>query len=154
MGEKIFIPYGAIYYLGKVLYRTAKVGFLTVRDKNKRKKEIAKFVKEVLTIEELEKISEMVFLELISNVKFKKENLTTKELEEIKEIIDSVIESKVCATETPKFQILKKIQVWLEVILLLRDEKEMKRLGVDREEFIKQHLDFLNIEGKGDEKSN
>ena len=83
MGEEIFIPYGAIYYLGKVLYRTAKAGFLTIRDKNKRKKEIAKFVKEVLTIEELEKINKMVYFELISNLKLKKENITTKELEKI-----------------------------------------------------------------------
>lgn len=65
MGEKMFIPYGAIYYLGKVLYRTAKSGFLTMRDRYNRKKEIAKFLEDVLTIEVLEKLSEMVSLELI-----------------------------------------------------------------------------------------
>jgi len=80
-----------------------------------------------LTIEVLEKLSEMVSLELISNVKFKKENLTTKELEEIKEIIYSVIESKVCATETPKFQILREIRSVVIVTLELRDEEAMKR---------------------------
>ncbi len=127
MGEEIFIPHPlAIYHFGKFLYRTVKAGFLTMRDKNNRKKEIEKFVKEVLTIEELEKI---------------------------KEIIYSVIRSKVCATETPKFRILKEIRSMLIVTLVLRDEKEMKRLGVDREKFIKQYFDFLNIEGKGDEKN-
>ena len=119
MGEEIFLPYGAVYYLGKALYKTVKRGFHNMKERNIVREDL----KKILTTEYLEETAQKI-----------RKELPTVELKEIDGVISLALKLKVFAKETPKQRMLEEIHHNIILMLYSRDETVREELGINYKE--------------------